>query len=250
MSSSPDDVSPDHLADDWARLRPSYEKLIGDESRDSWYLRSKGLQRNVIELVGDCSDTRLLDVGCGTGWLLDAIRPREGYECDSVEPASPRAGRLFSREDLRALGYPSAHFDIVVASLVLMWVEEVEQACSELARVLVAGGRAVIALVHPFSYRTGSVADNGEFVVRRRYSTPFVLEDLYIANEVGPLRYYHRPLADYVNAAARAGLVMDELREWSIDLEDYRRHVAADAKHPARTDRVPMYAFFRMHKAQ
>lgn len=219
-------------AGDWERLRPSYDKLIGDESRDSSYLRTQGLQRNVIELVGDCRSARLLDVGCGTGWLLDAVHPREGFECDSVEPTTLRNGRPFSREDIRSLSYSSSSFDIVVASLVLMWVDELDQAYGELARVLKPGGRAIVAIVHPFAYRTGEVTPTGTFTVTRRYSTAFVLNDLYIANAVGPLRYFHRPLQDYVNAAARAHLVIDEFREWSIDMEDYRRNVPEDAKHP------------------
>jgi hypothetical protein len=130
-----------------------------------------------------------------------------------------------------------------------MWVDDLAQACRELHRVTSAGGRAVIALVHPFSYRTGTITEEGEFLVTKRYSDSFVLPNLFIAGTIGPLRYFHRPLANYLNPLCRAGFKLEEIREWSLDMADYARHFPGAMKHPPRTDRVPMYAFFLLSKA-
>jgi SAM-dependent methyltransferase len=144
--------------------------------------------------------------------------------------------------------YRDSAFDVVVASLVLMWIDELEAACRELERVTCPGGRVVVALVHPFAYRTGVVDDDGTFRVTRRYGAPFVLEDLYIAGSVGPFRYFHRPLSDYLNALAATGLQLRAFHEWSIDMTDYINHVQPLSDHPRRTDRVPMYAFLAWEK--
>jgi SAM-dependent methyltransferase len=236
--------------DEWSQLLPAYERLIADESRDSAYLRSVGVQRNLVDLLGDCSDARLLDVGSGNGWLLDAVPTREGFECDCMPQRTPRPGRPFSVEDVCSLSYASNSFDIVVASLVLMWVDDVERACRELSRVTARDGRVVVALVHPFSYRTGHITESGDFQMVKRYSEPFVLPNLFIAGAVGPLRYFHRPLATYVNALCGAGLRLEQMREWSLDMDDYKRHFPQGTRGPARTDRVPMYAFFSLRKVQ
>ncbi len=236
--------------DEWSNLLPSYERLIGDESRDSCYLRSVGLQRTLVDLLGDCSGDRLLDVGSGNGWLLDNVRVREGFECDCMPQATPRPERPFSVQDVCSLSYSSNSFDVVVASLVLMWVDGVDQACRELSRVTAAGGRVVVSLVHPFSYRTGQVTEAGDFLVLKRYSDPFVLPNLFIAGTVGPLRYFHRPLATYVNALCAAGLQLEQMREWSLDMDDYKKHFPLGSRGPTRTDRVPMYAFFSLRKAR
>lgn len=233
---------------EWSKLLPSYERLIGDTSRDSSYLRRVGLQQNVVDLLGDCTTARVLDVGSGSGWLLDTVRAREGYECDCVPQNMPRPGRSFSVEDVRALSYASGFFDAIVASLVLMWVDDLDRACRELYRVTTDRARAVIALVHPFSYRTGTVTQDGDFLVTRRYSEPFVLSNLFIAGAVGPFRYFHRPLAAYLNAFSAAGFRLEETHEWSLDVDDYVRHFPRGAKNPSRTDRVPMYIFFRLGK--
>jgi SAM-dependent methyltransferase len=234
----------------WATLLPSYERLIEDESRDSSYLRRVGLLPNVVELLGDCGTTRLLDVGCGSGWLLDTVRVREGYECDCVAQATPKPGRAFSIEDVRSLSYQSEFFDAVVASLVLMWVDKIDQACNELYRVTSVGGRVVVALVHPFSYQTGRVTEKGEFLVTKRYSEECILLNLFISETVGPFRYFHRPLATYINAFCDAGFRLEHMSEWSIDMVDYVRHVPGSVTNPPRTDRVPMYSFFRFRKVK
>lgn len=236
--------------DEWSHLLPAYERLVADESRDSVYLRSVGLQQNLVDLLGDCSDARLLDVGSGNGWLLDTVPTRAGFECDCTPQRTPRAGRPFSVEDVCSLSYASHSFDVVVASLVLMWVDDVELACRELSRVTAPDGCVVVALVHPFSYRTGRVTESGDFQMVKRYSEPFVLPNLFIAGTVGPLRYFHRPLATYVNALCSAGLQLEQMREWSVDMEDYEKHFPQGARGPTRTDRVPMYAFFKLRKGQ
>lgn len=107
----------------------------------------------------------------------------------------------------------------------------------------------MISIMHPASYRMGDTSKNGDFVVRRRYESEFVIEDLYIAKRAGPFRYFHRPLSPYLNSLIRAGWSITEFREWTIDLEDYRSSFPhPPGMSPSRTDRLPMYAFFQCRK--
>lgn len=233
----------------WTGGTADYMRLICDAGRDSRYLRENGLKRNLQDMAGDCSDARVLDVGCGDGWLLNALKPREGYACDIVEEPDLDPRWNFSLDDIRDLQYPDASFDVVAASLVLMWFEELDQAVGHLHRVTAPGGKVVIALVHPYFYRTGEPNDDGSFTISRDLSQPFEVPDLQIGGKAGPFAYYYRPWPDYLNACAKAGLRIQEVRDWFIDMADLQEHIdrgmVSDVQ---RTGKVPLYSFIECVK--
>ena len=55
----------------WTDGTPDYMRLICDYARDSHYLRERGLKPNLLYMAGDCSDAKVLDVGCGVGGILE-----------------------------------------------------------------------------------------------------------------------------------------------------------------------------------
>ena len=89
---------------------------------------------------------RLLDVGCGTGALVDAARAA-GHDALGVEP-DPEMAALASLalgEDVAVAGLPDLPFaddgfDAVVASFVLNHVDDPRAGARELARVAAPGG--------------------------------------------------------------------------------------------------------------
>src|SRR5256885_2297513 len=90
----------------WRDAFEAYKNLIHDHHFDSEYLRGTGLVPHMIDLIGDVRDLHVLDAGCGTGWLLDAIEPLVGDECDLVPTTGRCAAGIRTRyEDVRALTY-------------------------------------------------------------------------------------------------------------------------------------------------
>lgn len=233
----------------WSETAQTYSGLISDLARDSQYLRSHGLKPNLLRMLGDCTDLRVLDIGCGDGWLLDELRPREGYGCDIVQHPNLRAEWHFEIQDVRALSYPNESFDVVVASLVLIWFEELELAVRQMHRVTKPGGKMVIALVHPYFYRMGEPDNEGNFVISKDLSKPFKMEDLKIGGVAGPLTYFYRPFSDYLNALVRAGFCIREVVDWFSDMEDYARsRENGMGSNIVRTGKVPMYSFIECGK--
>ena len=233
----------------WPKTAETYSQLISNQSRDSHYLRLHGLKPNLLRIIGDCSKKRLLDIGCGNGWLLDEAKPREGYACDITEQPDINPEWKFQIQDVRNLSYQDDFFDITVASLLLIWFKELDIAVKQMYRVTKPGGKAVIAMVHPYFYRVGNPDNNGNFIISKNLSEPFKIQDLKIGGIAGPLTYYYRPFTDYLNTCIRAGFRIKQVLDWFIDIEDYIQNTKNGMDSSiARTGKVPLYSFIECRK--
>ena len=228
----------------WQDAFGAYKALLRDPHHDSEYLRRTGLIPHIIDLLGEVSGAHVLDAGCGTGWLFDTVEPRFGHECDLVAPAPRRRRHIRSHcQDVRALTYDDEIFDVVVSSLVLMWIDHLEVAFQEAFRVTRPGGRMIVALMHPYFHANGHTLNDGSFLIDRPLAGP-AHREVMISGVVGPLTYYARPLVDYYNAAVRARWHLTAFRDHFIDLDRYRAEASEGWPFSRRTDKVPMFTFF------
>ena len=129
-----------------------------------------------------------LDVGCGEG-RVGAELERRGYRVVGVD-SSPRMVEL-ARErheavvaDATALPFDDGAFDLAIAYMSLMNMDDLEGALPEIARVLEPGGRFCFAVTHPFA-TAGSFA-SGE------PDAPYVVAGSYFE---GPDRTWERAIA-------------------------------------------------------
>jgi len=132
---------------EYARLAPAYDRI--------WrrYLRTTISQTlHCLDLRGD---ERVLDVGCGTGLLLEQLAARSrGLELHGID-ATPEMlrraeRRLGERAQLRLgtaerLPYADSEFDVVTSTSMLhLLADRHDAALAEWVRVLGPGGRLVI----------------------------------------------------------------------------------------------------------
>lgn len=117
------------------------------------------LAHEFAQATGVAPDSRVLDVGCGTGALTAVLADSAGAEnvagVDPSEPFVEQARIRVPGADLRvaqaeALPFEDDTFDIAVSQLVFHFVSDPPKAAAEMARVTRPGGR-VAACVWDFS---------------------------------------------------------------------------------------------------
>lgn len=176
----------------------------------------------VEELVGR---HKVLDLGCGDGQIARALAA-EGSDVLGVDPtqlhidiAIERGGGprylLGGATDIPA---DDNSFDAVVACLVFEHIDQMDEAMTEVARVLKPEGQFSFFLNHPLLQTPGSgwIDDHiidppeqywriGPYLVETE-SIEEVEKDVYI-------RFIHRPLSRYVNALIANGMTVERMVE-------------------------------------
>jgi 2-polyprenyl-3-methyl-5-hydroxy-6-metoxy-1,4-benzoquinol methylase len=182
----------------------------------------------ILRLVGDVREKRVLDVGCGGGFysLLLSERGAKVLGIDSseqmIKTAMEKASRKmldtkFSVGDVTALGIEDDVFDLVLSTLVLMDVKELDKAESELVRVTRNQGDIVVSVQHPILTAGDWAREAGQKLFRKLddYFTEKELKAEW-ANEKKErvsLRYYHRSLQAYTQPFFERGCVLTALIE-------------------------------------
>ena len=200
---------------DWDELADYYDAKQGDTG-DLWH-RSL-IDPPLIEMVGPVRGLRLLDLGCGNGYLARRFA-REGATVVGVDGSQRIIEKAQARESRDPLGVVyhvadaarlrvlvTGTFDIVYSNMALMDFVDAEASIAEAGRLLKDRGRLVASLSHP-GFDTGSgsswllerVQLETDVSRRiRRYREPFEdagewrLED---GGAVVRTRSYHRPLS-------------------------------------------------------
>ena len=181
-----------------------------------------------------------LDVGCGEGRVGRALS-RLGHRVTGVD-SSPTLSDLareaggYDRvlcESAARMGFADEEFDLAVAFMSLITVDDVAGAVRETARVLVPGGCFCVAILHPLNRPEAAMDDYFlEYRVAEkieRGGVPMVFEDA------------HRPLSAYTDALADAGFAIERLGEPRLGDE-----AAAGAAEPlAGAARKPYFLHLR-----
>ncbi len=161
----------------------------------------------MLGLAGEVAGRRILDAGCGSGPLTEALRDR-GARVTGVDASAAMVDlarqRLGDEIDLHVadlaepLPFTDSEFDDVIASLVLHYLEDWTGPLAELRRVLKQDGRLMVSVNHPVIFPV--VYPDRDYFALTQYS-----EDYTFDGQVAWLTFWHRPLQAMTAAFTAAG---------------------------------------------
>ncbi|MGW7517359.1 class I SAM-dependent methyltransferase [Streptomyces sp. NPDC054796] len=170
----------------------------------------------MLALAGDVTGRRILDAGCGSGPLSEALRDR-GAAVTGIDSSANMLAlaerRLGADADLHladlrdSLPFDDGAFDDVVSSLVLHYLEDWGPTLAELRRVLRPGGRLIASVDHPF------VAYTIQDPRPDYFSTTSYTFDWTFGGRTVPMRFWRKPLHAMTDAFIAAGFRLCTISE-------------------------------------
>lgn len=221
-------------ADSWEAIADGWAERV---RTDTDFSRKLVLDAPHLARLGDVEGNRILDAGCGEGRFSRMLAERgakvTGLDLSErmIEHARKAEGDhplhieyyILDMCDLSV--FEDESFDVVVAYLSIIDVEDYERATAEIARVLKPGGQFLFSVVHPCFYPPGA-----KWEPRKPGAIPIFDKDkLYLKVDnyfpARELRFkmwptapaetinYHRPLSNYAHVCRANSLLIRDIAE-------------------------------------
>jgi ubiquinone/menaquinone biosynthesis C-methylase UbiE len=197
-------------------LRPN----LDFDQRASQYARHRKIHPGVVnELVGSglfTPETRVLDVGCGTGNYAAALSVATGCRAAGVDPSlrmldwarDAAPWESLTQGSGESLPFPRDSFDVVMSTDVIHHISDRDAYFSEAARVLRPAGHII------------TVTDSHDDILRRRPLSSHFPQTVSIERQRYPA------VAQLLKEMARAGFIEPRLVNVShdFDLDDIQAY--------------------------
>ena len=130
-----------------------YERMYRFEDRYWWFIARRHLITSLLETHYPRNGRQqILDIGCGTGAMLDELAPfgtviGADFAPEALQFCVTRGvGADLTRADVRRLPFADASFDVVTAMDIIEHIDDDKAASCEIFRVLKPGGRLLVTV--------------------------------------------------------------------------------------------------------
>jgi len=230
----------------WGNAEQAAVEGHGDEGD---FARQYILNPVIFRLLGKFSGQRILDAGCGQGYL-SRLMAKQGGIVTGIEPAEAFYSYAIKREQAEPLGitYYQADlsacileenlFNYVVANMVFMDIPEYQAAMQNCVAMLKPGGNFIYSITHPCFEESAAEWNQKGFVAVREY-----LQNYAIPSRYG--YWFHRPLSEYLNLTIQTGCTLREVVEPQLSQQIVDQH----GEQHARNMHVPQFLIIHAIKS-
>lgn len=207
----------------WEANAQYWVKVIR-ERRDRY--RTELTDKAVLDAVGACEGLRVLDAGCGEGYLARTLADRGAdvtgvdvsqglIDAASSHPSSTDK-TTFVRASVDDLPFDDDAFDLIVCNHLFSHLHDPTGALNEFSRVLKSGGRLVLLTLHPCFYVENSEQGAMNSVPASQYFSPRGVDQKFVVDGLespSMITSWLRPLEFYAGTLRDRGFVIADLRE-------------------------------------
>ena len=208
----------------WGNATQDAAVQHGDEGD---FARQHLLNPAIFSLTGDVQGKKILDAGCGQGYLSRMLAKR-GAIVTGIEPAEVWYRYSIEREQCELLGItylqrdlstlfslddtPTLRdtFDIVIANMVFMDIPDYKKAMHNCIVSLKRDGSFIFSITHPCFEEPSSEWDRKGYVEIHDYLREFAIK-------TGYAYAFHRPLSTYLNLLVEEGCTFQRMIEPRLD---------------------------------
>ena len=133
----------------------------------------------LIGLIGDINGKKILDVGCGTGRIVNKLRNMGsdiiGLDISKgmIDIAKKKFPKVkFIEGDIENLPFKDNEFDLVIASFVIVHLKDLQKAFDEVYRVLKPNGVFIVTNINQRKAPKLRIKNHEEIVIISHYHIP------------------------------------------------------------------------------
>jgi SAM-dependent methyltransferase len=198
------------------------------------------------ELLPDLRDKRVIDLGCGFGWHCRYARQQGAHSVLGVDLSDKMLARARELTDdpgieyrhgaIEDIDFQAGEFDVVISSLALHYVPQLDTICQRVHACLRPGGAFVFSVEHPIF--TSVAAQQWCFDPEGQrlhwpvddYQQEGPRHTQWLADDV--IKYHRRTVGSYLNSLIDSGFRIRKVEEAGLsaervserpDLQDERR---------------------------
>lgn len=176
-----------------------------------------------LNLLGNISGKKIIEVGCGGGQCSFAFT-KQGATCTGVDLSEEQIkfARDLAQEENVEVDFiegdyhdldmiPDKSFDIAFSAFAFQYAHDLNKVFSEVSRVLKDDGQFVFSLDHPFFLnidpKTNCLKDS--YFNNGRHEFPHIWGD----HEEGTFVFYNHTISDIYNALVSSGFLVEKIIE-------------------------------------
>jgi ubiquinone/menaquinone biosynthesis C-methylase UbiE len=216
----------------------------------------------VIKLAGDVKEKRILDAGCGEGYI-SRILARKGGQIIGVDNSLEMINIAKRIEEKEKLGiryeianvlnltsrFKKEKFDLVVSVLVFPYFNKnnLVKAIKQTYTVLKKGGEFILAIPHPFLYVLKPKTNWVKFLYNKfnYFDSTTVKIRLFDKNKKGfSTDVYHNTLYHFINSLLNVGFQLIKILETRPSKKDLKTYPYMWGEE----NRVPFYLIIKAKK--